>query len=192
MRTSLSFRPSAPLRSTFFSSLATPIGRLLFVSRGAGHLCGVYMEDHVGAPLHDAAWVQDEARFADARRQMTEYFAGSRTSFDLPLSVEGTPFQRRVWSALLEIPFGETITYAELARRVGAPNGSRAVGGANARNPLSIVVPCHRVIGSDGSLTGYAGGEERKRWLLDRERSQLAQRPTRRVNTRRMRPGSSS
>jgi methylated-DNA-[protein]-cysteine S-methyltransferase len=163
----------------FFSTLETPIGRLLFVARGAApaeHLCGVYMEDHAGAPLHDAGWVQDEARFADVRRQMKEYFAGVRTSFDLPLSPEGTPFQRRVWNALLEIPYGETITYAELARRIGAPKGSRAVGGANARNPISIVVPCHRVVGSDGSLTGYAGGEDRKRWLLDLERRSVKRR----------------
>jgi methylated-DNA-[protein]-cysteine S-methyltransferase len=155
---------------TFFSALSTPIGRLLLVSRRGEHLSGIYMEDHAGAPLHDAAWVQDEARFREARRQLGEYFGGSRTSFDLALSFEGTPFQRRVWNALLAIPFGRTITYGELARRIGAPNGSRAVGGANAKNPLSIVVPCHRVIGSDGSLTGYAGGEERKRWVLDFER----------------------
>jgi methylated-DNA-[protein]-cysteine S-methyltransferase len=156
---------------TFFSMMASPIGRLLLVSRKAGHLSGIYMEDHAGAPLRDAGWVQDEALFSGARRQLGEYFAGSRTSFDLPLAFDGTQFQRRVWGALLRIPFATTITYAELARRVGAPTGPRAVGGANARNPLSIVVPCHRVIGSDGSLTGYAGGEARKRWLIDFERS---------------------
>ena len=159
---------------TFFSTLATPIGRLLLVSRRTGYLSGIYMEDHAGAPLHDAGWVQDEARFGEARRQLGEYFAGTRTSFELPLSFDGTPFQRRVWAALLEIQFGRTITYAELARRIGAPTGSRAVGGANAKNPISIVVPCHRVIGSDGKLTGYAGGEERKRWLLDFERRRAA------------------
>ena len=154
---------------------STPIGRLLLVAR-ADALAGIYMEDHTGAPLRDAAWVQDESRFRDARRQLGEYFAGRRTSFDLPLSFEGTPFQRRVWSALVEIPFGRTITYAELARRIGAPTGSRAVGGANAKNPISIIVPCHRVVGSDGALTGYAGGEERKRWLIDFERRVAATR----------------
>ena len=158
------------MTSVAFAPFTTPVGRLLLVSRREGHLSGVYMEDHAGAPLRDAGWVQDEGRFAEARRQLGEYFAGTRTSFELPLALEGTPFQRRVWSALLAIPFGETITYRELARRIGAPNGSRAVGGANARNPISIVVPCHRVIGSDGSLTGYAGGEDRKRWLIDLER----------------------
>jgi methylated-DNA-[protein]-cysteine S-methyltransferase len=134
------------------------------------------MEEHVRGPLHDASWIQDEARFADARRQVGEYFAGTRTAFDLALALEGTPFQRRVWDALLTIPFGETITYTELARRIGSPNGSRAVGGANARNPVSIVVPCHRVIGAKGALTGYAGGEERKRWLLDFEEQAVATR----------------
>jgi methylated-DNA-[protein]-cysteine S-methyltransferase len=158
------------MTATFFSTLETPIGRLLLVARSGGHLSGLYMEDHARGPLQDAGWIQDEALFAEARRQVRAYFDGARTSFDLPLSFGGTPFQRRVWEALRGIPFGETITYAELARRVGAPNGSRAVGGANARNPISIVVPCHRVVGSDGSLTGYAGGEARKRWLLDLER----------------------
>ncbi len=158
---------------TFFSVLSTPIGRLLLVAAKrnvGGSLTGLYMEDHAGAPLHDAAWIQDEARFAEARQQLREFFAGTRRSFDLPLSPEGTPFQRRVWDALREIPFAQTISYAELARSVGMANGSRAVGGANAKNPISIVVPCHRVIGSDGSLTGYAAGEERKRWLIDHER----------------------
>jgi methylated-DNA-[protein]-cysteine S-methyltransferase len=157
---------SAP---TYFSVTSSPIGRLLFVARGDG-LAGLYMEDHAGAPLHDAAWIQDEARFSAARAQIAEYFAGARTSFDLPLALAGTAFQRRVWSALLAIPFGETITYGELARRVGSPKSARAVGHSNARNPVSIIVPCHRVIGANGALTGYAGGEERKRWLLQLER----------------------
>jgi methylated-DNA-[protein]-cysteine S-methyltransferase len=163
---------------TFFSTLTTPIGRLLLVSRRSGHLSGIYMEDHAGGPLHDGGWIQDEACFAEARRQLAEYFAGKRASFDLPLAFEGTPFQKRVWSELRRIPYGETISYAELARRVDAPRGARAVGSANARNPISIVVPCHRVIGADGSLTGYAGGEERKRWLLDLERRSVAARVT--------------
>jgi methylated-DNA-[protein]-cysteine S-methyltransferase len=127
------------------------------------------MEDHAGAPLDDAGWVQDEACFADARLQLTEYFAGARTAFDLALDPVGTPFQRRVWDALRAIPLGETITYGELARRIGRPTCARAVGHANARNPLSIVVPCHRVIGGDGALTGYAGGTDRKAWLLAHE-----------------------
>ncbi len=155
---------------TVFSVTSSPIGRLLFVARGDA-LAGLYMEDHVGAPLHDAGWIQDESRFTNERVQLAEYFAGTRTSFDLPLGLVGTPFQRRVWSALLAIPFGETITYGELARRIGASKSARAVGHSNARNPISIIVPCHRVIGANGALTGYAGGEERKRWLLAWERS---------------------
>ncbi|GMU53212.1 MAG: methylated-DNA--protein-cysteine methyltransferase [Candidatus Xenobia bacterium] len=105
----------------------------------------------------------------EARRQLEEYFAGSRRTFDLPLGASGTPFQMEVWSALIRIPFGQTASYAEVAQRIGRPRAVRAVGAANARNPLAIVVPCHRVIGSDGQLTGYAGGLEIKRWLLAHE-----------------------
>ncbi len=105
-----------------------------------------------------------------ARAQLLEYFAGERRSFDLPLDPRGTAFQRRVWGALRAIPFGETRTYAALAAALGRPSASRAVGGANGRNPLSIVVPCHRVIGTNGALTGYAGGLARKEWLLGHER----------------------
>ena len=163
---------------TYFSNLVTPIGSLLLVSRGPDEsLTGIYMQDQISAPLRDQGWIEDDARFVAARSQLAGYFAGSRTSFDLSLAPIGTPFQQRVWSALAAIPFGETVSYVELARRIGMPKGSRAVGHANARNPISIVVPCHRVIGSDGSLTGYAGGAERKRWLLDWE-AQVTRRPT--------------
>jgi methylated-DNA-[protein]-cysteine S-methyltransferase len=106
---------------------------------------------------------------AEARAQLAAYFAGERATFALPLAARGTPFQARVWAALCGIAPGETISYAELARRVGHPTAVRAVGGANARNPLAIVVPCHRVIGAGGALTGFAGGVERKRWLLAHE-----------------------
>jgi methylated-DNA-[protein]-cysteine S-methyltransferase len=102
-------------------------------------------------------------------RQLEEYFAGSRREFDLTLHLEGTPFQRRVWAALREIPYGATLSYGELARRIDKPKASRAVGLANGRNPISILVPCHRVIGTNGSLTGYGGGLDRKRWLLAHE-----------------------
>lgn len=105
----------------------------------------------------------------DAVRQLQEYFAGDRTEFDLTLDPSGTPFQKSVWGALLDIPFGQTRSYAELARAIGRPTASRAVGAANGRNPISIVVPCHRVIGADGSLTGYAGGLQRKQTLLTLE-----------------------
>jgi methylated-DNA-[protein]-cysteine S-methyltransferase len=104
-----------------------------------------------------------------ARTQLDEYFAGARLEFDLPLDAQGTPFQRRVWTALAEIPFGQTISYAELARRVGDVKAVRAVGAANGRNPIPIIVPCHRVIGANGSLVGFGGGLERKQWLLEHE-----------------------
>ncbi len=106
------------------------------------------------------------------RRQLEEYFAGDRTTFDIPLAAEGAPFEREVWHALEEIPYGETVSYGEIARRVGQPTAARAVGTANGRNPIAVIVPCHRVIGADGSLTGYGGGLERKRLLLELERGQ--------------------
>jgi methylated-DNA-[protein]-cysteine S-methyltransferase len=123
------------------------------------------LQQYCPAPL-----VPDADGLADATAQLTEYVGGTRQSFDLPLDLTGTPFQRRVWAALLAIPYGETTTYRDLARDLGQPGGAQAVGGAVARNPVSIIVPCHRVLGSDGSLTGYAWGVHVKRWLLDHER----------------------
>jgi methylated-DNA-[protein]-cysteine S-methyltransferase len=111
----------------------------------------------------------DRAVLDETAAQLGRYFAGSLTAFDLPLGLRGTPFQRRVWSALQEIPFGETTSYGELARTLGKPGSARAVGLANGQNPISIIVPCHRVIGSNGKLTGYGGGLDRKAWLLDHE-----------------------
>jgi methylated-DNA-[protein]-cysteine S-methyltransferase len=119
----------------------------------------------------DPSWSTEPCAVLDrAAAQLGEYFAGDRTEFDLPLEPAGTPFQRSTWLALREIPYAETINYGQLALRVGNPKASRAVGLANGRNPISIVVPCHRVIGADGSLTGYGGGLDRKRLLLDLER----------------------
>jgi methylated-DNA-[protein]-cysteine S-methyltransferase len=115
----------------------------------------------------------DTPVLAAARAQLDEYFAGARTEFDLPLRLEGTPWERRVWEALLEIPYGTTTSYGALATRIGAPGSARAVGAANGRNPISIVVPCHRVIGASGALTGYGWGVERKSALLDLERGAL-------------------
>src|SRR5205807_4847601 len=116
-------------------------------------------------------------RFTRVRKQLAEYFAGERRQFDVPLKLAGTPFQQRVWLELARIPFGTTITYAELAQRLGRPTASRAVGHANGRNPISIIVPCHRVIGADGKLTGYAGGLDKKQWLLAWERQVAAVEP---------------
>ena len=108
------------------------------------------------------------------RTQLGDYFAGRLTSFDVPMQLEGTPFQREVWQGLLEIDYGETISYGELARRIGRPRAVRAVGLANGQNPIAVIVPCHRVIGADGTLTGYGGGLDRKRLLLDLEARLLA------------------
>ena len=149
-----------------YSTLTTPIGELMLTADDDGALTGVYLPNRLPDP---AGWERDDELLADARRQLTEYFAGERTTFDLPLRPAGAPFQLRVWEALLRIPYGETASYGELARELGHPTAARAVGAANGRNPIAIVVPCHRVIGSNGSLTGYAGGLECKRALLDLE-----------------------
>jgi methylated-DNA-[protein]-cysteine S-methyltransferase len=117
---------------------------------------------------------RDDDAFADARAQLVEYFEGDRTSFELSLSPTGTPFQLRVWNALRTIPYAETASYSEVAAAIGSPRASRAVGLANGRNPIAIVIPCHRVIGADGSLVGYGGGLDRKRRLLELEASGLA------------------
>jgi methylated-DNA-[protein]-cysteine S-methyltransferase len=151
-----------------FTTAESPVGELTLVGDGDA-LTGLYMTDHRHRPPLPAGACRDDAAFAGACGQLGEYFAGERTEFDLPLRLEGSPFQREVWRALQGIPYGETISYGELARRIGRPDASRAVGLANGRNPVSIVVPCHRVIGSSGSLTGYGGGLERKRFLLDLE-----------------------
>jgi methylated-DNA-[protein]-cysteine S-methyltransferase len=118
----------------------------------------------------DVPLVPDARALAAVTAQLTEYLAGERQAFDVPLALRGTPFQRQVWEMLLAIPYGETMTYQEIALALGKPGGSQAVGGAVARNPVSIIVPCHRVLGSDGSLTGYMWGTHVKRWLLDHER----------------------
>ncbi len=149
--------------------IESPIGRILLAGDGnALHFIGLPESRHPFAiPSH---WQRDARRFDEARRQFDAWFAGTLRQFDLPLAPRGTPFQLRVWEALTSIPYGETISYAELARRIGQPTASRAVGLANGANPLSIIVPCHRVIGANGSLTGYGGGLEAKRFLLDHER----------------------
>lgn len=152
-----------------FTRVDSPIGRLLLRSDGT-HLTGLFMEPSREAKATDG-WVEDAGvtPLLAAREQLDEYFAGTRRVFDLPLSLQGTVFQQRVWGVLTEIPYGETWSYGQLAQRIGNPNASRAVGLANGRNPISILVPCHRVIGADGSLTGYGGGVERKQWLLAHE-----------------------
>jgi methylated-DNA-[protein]-cysteine S-methyltransferase len=154
----------------YFTYFESPIQTLCLVSNGRS-LIGLYMmsDQHSLTPQSD--WIKDEsvAPFPAVKEQLTAYFAGILTEFDLPIQMNGTIFQQRVWQALLSIPYGTTMSYGDLARHIGQPNASRAVGLANGRNPVSIVVPCHRVIGSNGQLTGYGGGIERKQWLLNHE-----------------------
>jgi methylated-DNA-[protein]-cysteine S-methyltransferase len=150
------------------TTIDTPIGRLLLA--GDGHaLHSLYMQDGGRPKPIDPAWEEADEPFEEARMQLAEYFAGERRDFDLPLAPPGIEFHQRVWAELRKIPYGETITYGEQARRLGIPAAARAVGAANGQNPLAIVVPCHRVIGANGKLTGYAGGLERKRLLLELE-----------------------
>jgi methylated-DNA-[protein]-cysteine S-methyltransferase len=153
-----------------YARFATPIGTLIATACG-GALTGLYYEGERHAPAIGADWVEDAdaAPLDECRRQVGEYLEGKRRAFDLELAPEGSEFQRRVWIEIARIPYGETVTYAELALRAGAPGSARAAGAATGRNPLSIVVPCHRVVGSDGSLTGYAGGVPRKKRLLEIE-----------------------
>jgi methylated-DNA-[protein]-cysteine S-methyltransferase len=158
-------------QTTMYTTMPSPIGELLLVGDDTA-LSGLYMQDGRKPKRIDPGWTEATAPFADVRAQLEEYFAGKRTSFDVPLAPEGAPFEREVWRALEEIPYGETVSYGEIARRVGQPTAARAVGTANGRNPIAVIVPCHRVIGADGSLTGYGGGLERKRLLLELERGQ--------------------
>jgi len=165
------------IANTVFARVASPMGELVLVGEASVDslaLRGVYFErapHSTGAVPNGAR--EDAAAFAGVVEQLDGYFSGERASFDLALAPRGTEFQREVWRALATIPYGETTTYAEIARAIGKPLAVRAVGAANGRNPLSIVVPCHRVIGRDGTLTGYAGGIENKRKLLALESRRL-------------------
>lgn len=155
-----------------FTEIPSPVGPLTLASDGRA-LTWVEFENPKWPCGTRETWVRDDAHpfFVRAHAQLDEYFAGTRTEFDLDLAPSGTPFQMKVWARLRRIPYGETISYAQLARDVGDAKATRAVGAANGRNPISIVVPCHRVIGADGSLTGFGGGVGRKRRLLALEAS---------------------
>ncbi|MFJ1733343.1 methylated-DNA--[protein]-cysteine S-methyltransferase [Streptomyces sp. NPDC088254] len=146
----------------------SPYGPLTLVADD-GVLCGLYMTEQRHRPAQDSFGARDDRLFAEAEDQLQAYFAGELKEFTLPLRLDGTPFQRGVWAELRKIPYGETRTYGDLAHALGAPTASRAVGLANGRNPVGIIVPCHRVVGADGSLTGYGGGLDRKRRLLSFE-----------------------
>ena len=157
----------------YWQELESPVGRLLLAGeRERLHL--VHFQAGPRPLRPKAEWVADASAFRSVMKQIGEYFAGARRMFDLELAMPGTDFQRAVWSALRSIPYGATVSYAELARRLGMPRAVRAVGSANGANPLPIIVPCHRVIGSDGSLTGFGGGLETKRMLLELEGAKCA------------------
>jgi methylated-DNA-[protein]-cysteine S-methyltransferase len=169
----------------YYTYMESPIGNLLLTSDGEA-LTGLYMsvpeldstkQDFCGFKKFDRSELhqQDDNAypFTAIKQQLKEYFAGERVDFDVPISLKGTEFQRKVWAELRNIPYGITISYGELARRIGNPNAVRAAGLANGRNPISIIVPCHRVIGANGSLTGYGGGLPRKETLLKLESKQL-------------------
>jgi methylated-DNA-[protein]-cysteine S-methyltransferase len=155
-----------------YTMIDSPIGELLLVGDGRS-LRGLYMQGGRRPVAVRPEWTESASAFAEVTAQLAEYFEGRRTRFDVALALAGSPFERRVWALLQEIPYGETASYGELARRVGQPQAARAVGVANGRNPVAVIVPCHRVIGADGSLTGYGGGLERKRLLLDLEANRL-------------------
>ncbi|WP_026818008.1 methylated-DNA--[protein]-cysteine S-methyltransferase [Arthrobacter castelli] len=150
------------------TTIDSPIGMLTLVNTD-GVLSAAYMGEQARMPNRDSFGSSTSAGFEAATEQLNEYFAGDRQEFSLPMAPEGSPFQQRVWQLLTEIPYGQTRTYGQLADELGNRHIVRAVGSANGRNPISIIVPCHRVIGADGSLTGYGGGLERKRFLLDLE-----------------------
>ena len=147
-------------------TIPSPIGPIWLFGDG-DQLVGLYMREH---PVQPAAVEQRTDVLVCAAAQLEAYFAGTLRVFDVPVSPRGTEFQEQVWRALLDIPHGETRSYGELARSLGKPSASRAVGAANGRNPISIIVPCHRVVGSNGALVGFAGGLDVKAWLLDHER----------------------
>lgn len=162
--------------TTYSTRLPTPVGELLLTASDAA-LTGVYFPTSRRGPppTQRVDWMEDDGRgpageiLARTRQQLAEYFDGSRTTFELPLEALGSAFEHRVWNALRAIPYGVTTSYSELARRLGDVTATRAVGAANGKNPIPIIVPCHRVVGANGDLTGFGGGLDRKRWLLEHE-----------------------
>jgi methylated-DNA-[protein]-cysteine S-methyltransferase len=161
--------------TTTCRTIDSPVGPLTIAGHGTT-LTHLRMVDQTHEPASRGEWVRDDGAFADAAAQLDEYFAGERTTFELDLELEGTPFQRQVWAALRTIPYGETRSYGQIAEQIGKPGAFRAVGLANGRNPIGIIVPCHRVIGASGSLTGYGGGLDRKKALLDLEQERATPR----------------
>lgn len=161
------------MSSLLYTSIDSPIGELLLLGDGDA-LHGLYMQEGRKPKRIAPQWKRSAAPFTFVEAQLREYFAAERITFDVPLAMAGGEFERQVWSALRDIPYGETVSYGEIAQRVGQPSAARAVGLANGRNPISVIVPCHRVIGANGSLTGYGGGLQRKRLLLELEQGQTS------------------
>jgi methylated-DNA-[protein]-cysteine S-methyltransferase len=156
------------MNRTLYTTIDSPIGELLLVGDGEA-LARLSMQDGRHPVAINPEWMRRDEPFREVIEQLTEYFDGTRHAFDVPLELAGNPFELRVWRALCEIPYGETVSYGQLANTIGEPAAARAVGLANSRNPIAVIVPCHRVIGADGTLTGYGGGLQRKRFLLDLE-----------------------
>jgi methylated-DNA-[protein]-cysteine S-methyltransferase len=166
-------RKLQPIGAVFYTTIGSPVGELLMAADAQG-LRLVSFESSKRAASVQPEWKQDKTPFGEVIRQLQAYFAGELREFDLPLAPEGTEFQLRVWNCLRTTPYGETISYAQLAQKIGNPHAVRAVGLANGSNPIPIVIPCHRVIGSDGSLTGFGGGLSNKKKLLALESRQLS------------------
>jgi len=162
-----------PMSEVSCTRIDSPVGKLLLAADAQGLRLVSFESSKRAAPVQPE-WKEEKARFAEVLRQLQAYFSGELKQFDLPLAPEGTEFQLRVWNGLRTIPYGETISYAQLAQKVGNPQAVRAVGLANGCNPIPIIVPCHRVIGSDGSLTGFGGGLANKKILLALESRQLS------------------
>ena len=160
---------TSPSTVTLTTTVESPVGPLTLTSN-EGRLTGLHMAGQAHSPTDRTGWTKDAGAFRDITDQLSAYFAGELTEFNVDLDLAGTEFQRRVWGALCEIPYGETWSYSQLAGKIGSSRACRAVGLANGRNPVAIIVPCHRVIGANGSLVGYGGGLDRKVLLLELER----------------------
>ena len=160
------------MSQVYYSTFESPVGPLLLAGSKAGLLLVSFASGNRPRNV-DPEWRPDTTAFVEVIQQLQSYFAGERKNFDLALILEGTDFQKRVWTALRKIPYGETISYKELAEMIGSPKAVRAVGAANGANPIPIIIPCHRVIGNDGSLTGFGGGLPLKKQLLELESHQL-------------------